>query len=457
MGIREWIRKLTAPLPATVEPGAAPIAQDKPLWQQFQRIGGGLTPADISNILREADSGQPARLVDLANESRQKDGHLQGVLSTRERAVALVDLDFVEPDKPKRAERKAVDLCKRIRDDFRNWPLLIQHLTGSFNPGHATVELRWEKTSDGLLIPVECKPIHARDFIFSRADGSLRYRRTPNDTEGVDILAENPGRIVQLQRRIVGDVPAREGLARCLVWAALFRNWDLRDWIALGEIGWKPWRIAKYKEGMSNENIDRLLTTLERLGTQGVGVVSKDTDLLVEWPKGAATSGNGGGVHRELFDTIGREISKAVLGQTTSTEASPNGDRASTETRDLIRTDIREEDCRAVAAALRYHMFMPAVAVNIAGSTGMRVAAGVFQTEEAADRRDFAQAVKLLRDAGLKIPAKWVRDELGMPEPQDDDELLDAPATSTPTPERPDNGSAQDEDDEGQGDEAEAA
>jgi len=445
MGLRDWYRKLTAPTPTKVSSSAEPIAHDKPLWQQFQRIGGGLTPVDVSEILRQADMGQPARLVDLANESRQKDGHLQGVLSTRERAVALVDLDFVEPENPKRAEKKATDLCRRIRDEFRNWPLLIQHLTGAFLPGHATVELRWEETSDGLLIPVECMPIHTRDFIFNRANGSLRYRRSLTDTEGVDILAENPGRIIQLQRRIVGDVPAREGLARCLVWGALFRNWDLRDWIALGEIGWKPWRWASYEKGMTNEDVERLLRSLERLGTQGVAVLPKSTELNVEWPKGAATSSNGAGVHRELFDTIGREMSKAVLGQTTTTEAGPNGDRASTETRDGVRMDIREEDCRAVAAALRYHLFMPAIAVNIPGSSGMRIAAGVFQTDEGEDRQKFATAVKFLRDAGLKIPAKWVRDEVGMPEPKGDEELLAAPVAppatdNPPPPEEPTDG-----------------
>lgn len=436
-----WIRKLGS-APVTV--GDAPIVVAKPLYQQFQRIGGNISPVDVSEILRQADAGQPARLVDLTNESRQKDGHLQGVLSTRDRAVSLVELDFVGPEDANRGERKAADLCKRIRDEFRNWPILIQHLTGAYLPGHATAEIRWERTDDGLLLPVEAKPIHSRDFIFNRDDGSLRYRRTLGDVVGVDLLAENPGRIVQLQRRIVGDVPAREGLARLVVWAALFRNWDLRDWLSLGEYGWKPWRMGQYEPGAPKGDVDALVRALEQLGAQGVGVHPKGTQITVEWPKGLSGGSQGMSNHRELFDTLGRELSKAVLGQTTTTEAGPNGDRASTETRDAVRMDIREEDCVSVAAALRYHLFIPAIAANISGR--LRVPVAMFQTEEATDRRDFAQAVKLLRDAGLRIPAKWVRDELGMPEPADDDELLTPPPVQAVPGQGPNDDGSQKED-----------
>jgi len=448
-----WIRKIGSASP-NLE-GAAPIVNAKPLHEQYQRIGGNLTPGDVSAILRDADAGQPARLVDLLNESRQKDGHLQGVMSTRDRAVSLVDLDFVAPEDAKRNEQKASDLCKRIRDEFRNWPLLIQHLTGGgFAHGHATATIRWEKTSDGLLLPVECGPIHARDFCFARSDGSLRYKRSLNDLEGIDLLAENPGRIVQLQRRIVGDVPAREGLARLLIWAALFRNWGLRDWIALGEIGWKPWRLGRYKTGTPAKDIDTLVDALERIGSHGVAAFPDSAEISVEWPKGFGSQNSS--THRELFDTLGRELSKAVLGQTTTTEAGPNGDRASTETRDQVRMDIREEDCVSVAAALRYHLFIPAIAANIPGR--LRVPVALFQTEEATDRRDFAQAVKLLRDSGLRIPAKWVRDELGMPEPAPDDELL-TPVQVPPVsaPEEPDDGSKKEEEPEPAEPEDEAA
>jgi phage gp29-like protein len=402
--------------------------REKPLHEQFQRIGGGLSPADVSRILQRADMGQPATLIDLFNEGRQKDGHLQGICYTRDIAVSLCGLEFVDPtpakgkEKPARKDQKAIDLCRRARDKFDDFPRLVEHLTGAYVPGHATATVRWEKTKDGLLLPAEAELLSPRDFIFAQKTGKLRYQRDPFDLEGIDILAENPGRVVQVQRRITGDVQVREGLIRCLVWAALFRNWSLKDWIALGEIGWKPWRLASYKKGASQKDIDELIAMLERLGATGVAAIPETTDIKVEWPKGMAPGTGGSSTHRELLDTMGREMSKAVLGQTTSAEPGPNGSRASDEVRDKVRADIREEDAIATAAALYKHLFRLVVSVNLGPDVECPVP--WFQTDESVDQLAFAQAVKNLADAKVRIPQKWIRDELGAPEPKEGEECI---------------------------------
>lgn len=397
---------------------AIPVVRERPLFEQFQRIGGGVTPATVSRYLQEADNGRPGRLVNLFCESREKDGHLQSVCGTRDEAVALTDLEFVLPEDASPDEVEAGALCRRIRDDYEDFSQLVAHLTGSYTYGHATATVDWSKTRDGFLLPFRSDLLHARHFIFDRDDGGLRYSESARDTVGIDLLAENPGRVIQLQRRIVGDVPVREGLIRVLVWAALFRNWTLRDWLALGEIGWKPWRIAEYAQGTDDDDVDALVDALERIGSQGVAAVPEGANIKVEWPKGNQQQTS----HAEFFGTLGRELSKAVLGVTTSTEPGANGDRAGVEARDRIRTDLREADARVVAAALRRFVFAPAVAVNIGPE--VRVPAPWFQTEESADQVEFATAVEKLTTAGLAIPAKWVRDEIGMPEPLEGEELV---------------------------------
>lgn len=402
--------------------------REEPLWNQFTRIGGKITPEQVSELMRAADMGQPALFVDLTNEARQKDGHMQSVTGTRDRAVALTDHDFLTPKDATADEEKAADLCRRVRDDFDNFEFLIEHLTGAYLPGHATAEILWRKTDDGFLLPYAAEAVQTREFIFAQSNGQLRYRQTLTDTVGVDLLADNPGRIVQIQRRIVGDVPAREGLARVLVWAALFRNWSVKDWLALGEIGWKPWRIGSYKPGAQQEDIDAMTRMLERIGTRGVAVIPDTTAINVEWPKNAVS---GQSTHREFFDVMGREMSKAVLGQTTSVEAGPNGDRGGVKARDEIRLDVRESDARAVAAVLRAHLYRFVVALNIPGK--VRVPVPYFATEESADQKEFSEALKNLHEMGVRIPAKWAREEFGMPEPQEGEEIIEpAPAVQVP-------------------------
>lgn len=418
-----WLQRLVEgqPVPSEGELGS-PVEEVVvlPLNMQFQRIGGNITPATVTKILRDADAGYPARLVDLTNESRQKDGHLHGTLSTRDMAVALLPLEFVPPDDATPQEEEAVLLCRRIRDGFKDWPVLIEDLTAAYLAGHATTQLFWEMRKADL-IPVRYEKIHDRDFIFRTSDGRMMY--APNSTllggSGIDLAADNPGRIIQIKRRIVGDVEAREGLARIIVWSALLRNWNLKDWIALAEVGWKPWRVATYKKGTIQKDIDKLIRSLERIGSHGVAALMEGTDLNVHWPKGTQAASSRS-VHAELFMTLGREQSKAVLGQTTSTEPGENGDRASTETRDQIRKDIREGDARSVAAALWEQLFCIAVAVNL--GPDVRTPVPVFVTDDPEDRVNFSEAIKNLVDAGVRIPVKWVREEIGMPEPTDDED-----------------------------------
>ncbi len=421
MGVFDRIKNVLQPKVVTTRV----VLPERTLREQHHRIAGGLTPDQVARIMQQADLGQPCLLVDLFNESRQKDGHLQGICNTRDIAVSLCGIDFEEPESPKRKDKKAIALCRRIIQEFDNFPTLVEHLTGSYIPGHATSAIEWHKTEDGALLPFKAKNLPAREFIFEQTTGGLRYRRSMGDTIGIDLATEFPARIVQIQRRIVGDVQVREGLIRCLVWAAIFRNWSLKDWIALGEIGWKPWRIGAYEKGASDEDIKGLVDALEFLGNTGVAAIAKTTELKVEWPKGMAPGTGGSSTHRELLDTMGREMSKAVLGQTTSTEPGANGDRASTETRDRIRTDIRTAEAVQIASVLRSQLFAQAVALNIGPDVAVPVPC--FETGDALDQLQFAQAVQALcgkHGAGLKLPAKWVRGELGAPEPKEGEEVI---------------------------------
>ncbi len=430
MSIFDRVRAAFAPAKATAK-GGARVVGVKPLHEQFQRIGGSLTPVEVSQIIREADAGRPARLYDLFHESRQKDGELQSICGTRDQAVSLCETSFIEPKDLTRAEKKALALCNRTIDEFENWPTLVDALTSSYIPGHGTVEVKWHKTNDGFLLPHKAFEIAPREFIFSRSEGALRYPTSVVDGEGVDLLAENPGRILQVQRRIVGDVQVREGLVRLLVWCALFRNWNLTDWIALGEIGWKPWRIGTYKKGASQEDIDGLTDLLQYIGRTGCGVKADTTELEISWPQGLQGGRNGGGsTHAELFDVLAREMRKAVLGNATSTDVGKSGDRASTQTRDQLRKDIHKRDAVEVAACLRQQLFRHVVELNCGPAA--RVPALWFKTDESEDRLSFAQAVKELTDAGVELSQKWVREEFGAPEP-----LAGEPTTGTTVPGAP--------------------
>lgn len=421
-------------LPNRIRTGGK-VVKDQPLSQQLQRIGGSVTPQEVSAIFREADAGYIVRLVDLANDARQKDCTLHAVLGTRELAIQSLPfqtIPFKESTrkKPKRKDQKVADFVQESLlsiagddadptvelADFRG---LVGHLTGANYYGHATAETMLAK-SGRYLVPTGFSLISQRRFQFSQKNGRLEWFDQIGMSGGVDLLATYPGKFVQYRPRIMGDVGCREGLVRPLMWAALFRNWDIRDWLQLAELAWKPWRLGIYEKGATHEDINILIDTLEQMTASGVAVLPKTDEVRIEWPKNAVSSG--GGTHSELANFMAAEMAKAVLGQTLTTEAGNKGARSLGEVHDRVRGDIRDADAISIASVIRRHLITPLVRMNFGNDVA--IPGFEFLTQDAVDLKAFSEAVLNLRKAGARIPSAWLYDTAGIPPPDADDEVL---------------------------------
>lgn len=416
------------------KPRTMRVVGELPVWQQLQTVGGGLTPAAVSARLRSADTGRMVDLVDLANALRQKDNHLQGILETRETSVQQLEWDLELPKKPTKQEKKAAEF---VKDALRTCigPAIAHSSSAPFF-GYAVTETVWRK-SNGYLVPDCFSPIAPRRFVYV---GSTLVWNDHAGQAGIDLRSEYPGQFVISRPRVNGDVPCREGLMRVLIWAALFRNWTLTDWLRLGEIAWKPWRIGTYnrQDFAQQEDIDGLVAALDAMSTSGTAVMPDSVDLKVEWPTGQAGQG---APHRDMFATMAREMSKAVLGQTETTESSSSSGYAQAKVQYEVKKDKTESDARFIAADVTRDVVAWLTLLNF--GPRCRVSRFRFITEETADLQPFGQGVKALKEAGLRMPAKWVRDKAGIPEPAEGEELVgDAPATAEepkPKPDAPEN------------------
>ncbi len=389
---------------------------DLSLWQQFTRIGGNLTPADVSCIIREADSGYTRRLIELANEARQKDCHLQGCLDQLEQAISGLDWQLTVPEDAKAKEKKAAEF---IETKLRNCPgffQLLAHLSGSFYYGYAVSEISWARDG-GFLVPAAFENHDARRFGFRQEDGRFVWRDL-GAGPGVDLREAYPGKFVISQPRVNGDVPCREGLARLLVWAALFRNWTLKDWLRLGEIAWKPWRIGTYKKEAAKEDIDGLVRVMDGMSTNGVAVVPESIDIDVKW----APNGTTKPMHEVLFETVAREMSKATIGSTETISSSDTSGYAQARVHNDVRKDLLESRSKQIAATITRDIVAVMCLLNF--GPGVRPPCFEFITQDPIDLTMFSNGISLLTAAGLKIPQSWVREQAGIPEPDGDEELM---------------------------------
>lgn len=429
--------------------GGGAVMQPIPLHQQFQRIGGSLTPAQVSNIIEVANTGRPSRLIDLSNEARQKDGHLQSVLGTREGAVPKLKWVVKAPEKSRARDRKAAAFCEEaIRQamavdnpDNRvcGFPDMLAHLSGAAYHGFAVAETLLKKEG-GKIVPAGWTRAAPRRFIFTIDTGELRwYDEMTMAYPGVDFLGKYPNRFIAHQPRINGDVLVREGLARVLMWAALFRNWDIRDWMSLAELAWKPWRTGVYKTAATLADVNNLVAILDGMASTGIAVHSENTDVKVEWPKNSFT---GTSAHGELAAFLGAEMSKAVLGQTLTTEQGSKGSQALGNVHDEVRRDILEADAKAIAATLRRFLLAPLVRLNFGDD--VMIPEIEFLTQDPVDLKAFSEGVSTMAGAGVPMPVRWVWDQAGVPEPEDGDLVIGKGGIVLPwhVPEDPPEGAA---------------
>jgi len=406
---------------ATKRGAKTQIVGDQALWSQAARIGGGLTPPQITNLIEEANSGLPARLVDLANECRQRDCHLQSVLSVNEESIAGLEWNIVPPDKARAKDKRA---AKWVEDTLRKnagLQRLISDLTGATYYGYAVVEIVWKKDKDDKQVPAYFKLIAQRRFRFRKLDGQLVLCDMTTAFQEIDLAGDNPNKFIVCQPRVNGDSPNREGLDRPLVWMSMMRNWSIGDWLKTGEMSWKPWRVGTYKKGGGTSAEDRAIleTVMRKLTTDYSAVIPDSCEVEINWPGGTSHTGS---THAEIVNTLGNEMSKCVLGQTETTQASSSSGYAQAKVHDSVRKDIRESRARQIAAALTEHLVAAMYVLNY----GTTVEPGTFKfaTQDPVNLKEFSEAIKTLKDASARIPEAWVHEQAGIPIPEDGERLL---------------------------------
>ena len=291
-------------------------------------------------------------------------------------------------------------------------------MAGAVYYGYGVSEILWGKDA-GRLVPTSFVNLAPRRFGYRLHDGKFVWKDTGFSSEGIDFLELYPGKFVVTHPRVNGDVPTREGLVRCLVWAALFRNWSLADWLKTAEIAWKPYKYGYYPKDAPNESArDELLDTLTDFHNYGTAAFREGTGVVVEWPGGNQTAK---ATHAEMFNVVAQEMSKAVLGQTETTQASSSSGYAQAKVHDAVRKDLREARARQIASDITRDVIEPMFRLNF---DGVRPPRFQFVTEDAVDLASFANAVSVLAGTGLAIPSAWVREQGGIPEPNDGEEVI---------------------------------
>lgn len=406
---------------------AAPVATAsltgiRQAWNA-QQITSGLTPQRLASIMRRAAEGDHLDFVTLAEEMEERDWHYAGALGQRKLAVLGLDrLVEAAPNDPQGEE-----IAQAVREDIVDDEAFEDLLTGALDAmgkGWAAVEIAW------ALDGARWKPAASYDamayewrdprwFRWDRETGrELRLIDEADPAFGVPLPAN---RFCVHRPQLKMGLPVRGGLARLAAWGFLFKFYAVKDWAAFCETYGQPLRVGKYGAAATSADIDVLYQAVAMIGTDCAAVIPEAMTIeFVNALQGSSSSG--ASIYQAFAEFMDRQVSKAVLGQTGTTDMQKGGGFAQAKVLDGVRVDLRDSDALQLARTVRRDVIAPYVRFNF----GMDAAIPGFalDTTPPADLEKLVAGITPLIDRGLKVKASQLREKFDLDAPEPEDEVL---------------------------------
>ncbi|GAB7078756.1 DUF935 domain-containing protein [Megalodesulfovibrio paquesii] len=373
-------------------------------------IASRLTPDRVARILMDAGQGDCREFLGLAEEMEERDLHYAGVLGTRKLAVAgLARMVEAASDAPR--DQELADAVRAlVATPQMTW--LVMDLLDALGKGFAAVEICWERGP--RWTPREYKRRDPRWFIFDRDSGEELRLLDPEYPDGMPLP---PYQFVVHYARLKSGLPIRGGLARLCLASFLCKSWTVTDWMRFAELFGMPLRVGRYGPSASADDIGTLVSAVANLGTDAACVLPDS--MRIEFQQAGAVAG-GQELFLKLAEYLDKQVSKGVLGQTMTTD--DGASMAQAKIHNEVRLDILAYDALNVEATLNRDLIEPYIQLNWGKQAVYpRLTLPVPEPEDTAGLVD---ALAKLVPLGLRVEASVVRDKLGLPDPEEDGEVL---------------------------------
>ena len=378
----------------------------------------GLTPRKLARIFRAADEGDVYEQMELFEEMEEKDTHLFSQLQTRKLAVTGLDWE-VQAFSDDELDKQIAEFINDQLKGIENLDDIFIDILDAIGKGISVMEIEWGIDKDGSNIIEDIEYVHPKKLIWNSQTDEMMIctREFPS---GI-CLPEN--KFVVHKYKAKSGHASRGGILRVVAWMYLFKNYDVKDWVAFCEVFGMPLRLGKYSAASSEDDKKALIDAIYSLGTDAAGIVPDST--MIEFIESNKTSSV------EIYELLARycdeQISKAVLGQTLSSD-SGGGSYAQGKVHNEVRHDLTQADAKALAVTVRRDIIRPLVEYNFGADVDIPFFR--FDCEEAEDLKEKAEILKVLVDMGVRVPESYIYKKFNIPEPEDGEAILQPkPAT----------------------------
>jgi phage gp29-like protein len=410
-------------LSQTKTPDKTPLGV-APMLDSFREyVTEGLTPERLAKIYKAADTGDMRSQAELFELLEEKDGHL--LCERDKRKNVILDLDFkVEPATEDAKGQQVADFVQKTLDGMADLDESILSMQDAVGKGYAAQEINWD-VSEGQAVPIALEFLEQKRCTFMDPKGLLqKFPRlvTDEDSMGMEIPA---WKVLFHQYGGKSGHPTRSGIYRVASWMVLFKNYAIKDWVIFCEIFGMPLRLGKYDQGASDPEKDALRRAITSLGSDAAGIISKSTEIEFVQNVTKGTSD----LYKLLASFCNGEISKAILGQTLTTDVDGKGSYAASKTHNEVRLDLLRADGRAIASTIRDQLIRPLVGFNFGWDTALPKYKAIFKEPEDLVAKSEWMGNML---AHLRMPVSFVNRSFSIPDREGEEEMVGGPVTVEP-------------------------
>ena len=381
-----------------------------------------ITPSKLKQILDDAENGDIQAQHQLFMDIEEQDSSIAANMMTRKRSVLTLDWRIVEPRNATPAEEKLQAEIDELFYQYPNLEDLFIDLMDAVGHGFSALEIQWAQV-DSKWVPKGFKPCPQSWFKLDKDDSLLL--RTPANQMGEPL---RPFGWVVHRHKSRSTQLARDGLYRTLAWLYMYKHYSVRDFAEFLELYGMPIRIGKYGAGATNAEKRTLLRALAEIGHNAAGIMPESMQIeLHNVANAGAASGNN--PFLQMVDWCEKSIARLILGQTlTSGADGKSSTNALGNVHNEVRRDLMISDAKQIAQTITQQIILPYLQINVDPNIAPhRVPYFEFDTKEYEDLSVFADAIPKLTGIGVQISESWVRDKLGIPEPQEGELILSIP------------------------------
>lgn len=338
------------------------------------------------------------------------DPHVTACVQSRKAGVLSLEWEIARGlNKAKNIELlsnllKKLDIYKLIND-------ILDSVLWGFQP----IEVIWEK-SGNLILPTELKAKPTEWFCYD-ADNNLRFKTKQNYFG--ELLP--PKKFLCPQYNASYDNPYGDRILSKVFWQVVFKKGGLKFWTIFTEKYGMPHIIGKHPRGASQEETNALADMLERMVQDAIAVIPDDSSVELK----EANKSSSAEIYEKLIDKMNAEISKAIIGQTLTTEIGNTGSYAASNTHFQVRQDIIDSDKKLVEKTIN-QLLRWIYELNF--FTEIVPEFELYEQEDI--DLDLAQRDKTLSESGVKFTKKYFIKNYGLDE--EDFDIAEIQQTAQP-------------------------